>query len=99
MQLLPLRHATYQNLARIVHFVIQASYSQCMKFHFGIRTNIRYGTISEMDLVDQEFRISYVLPLNSITVKNTKLHQKRVYYSKADRKLYNSSYLSNYEHF
>ena len=32
-----------------------------VRFHFGIRTNIRYGTISEMDVVDQKFRISYVM--------------------------------------
>ena len=52
-----------------------------VKFHFGIRRNIRYGTISEMDVVDQKFRISYVLQLNSITVENMKfqvcLYQKQ----------------------
>ena len=44
-----------------------------MRFHFSIRTNyIRYGTISEIPVVDQKFRISYILLLNSITVKNMK---------------------------
>ena len=53
-------------------------------------------------MFDQKFRISYILLLNSITVKNMKfqvyLHQKRAYYLKANRKLYRS-YLSNYVHF
>ena len=43
-----------------------------------------------------------ILLLNSITVKNVKfqvyLHQKRVYYLKANRKRYRS-FLSNYVHF
>ena len=36
-----------------------------VRFHLTIRTNIRYGTISEMDVVEQENfeRISYVLLL------------------------------------
>ena len=41
-----------------------------VRFHFGIRTSIRYGTISEMDVLD----ISYVLLLNFITVRNMKFH-------------------------
>ena len=51
-----------QNLARIVHFVIQAS----------IIVTVRLGTISEIDVVDLKFRVFYILLLNSITVKNMK---------------------------
>ena len=55
-----------------------------------------------MDVVDQKFRISQILLLNSVTVKNMKFHvyllQKGVYYPIFDRKLYRS-YLSNYVHF
>ena len=40
-----------------------------VRFHFGIRTNIIYATISEIHVVVQKFRISYILLLNSITVK------------------------------
>ena len=63
-----------------------------VRFHFGTTTNIRYGTISEMNVVDQNFRISYVLLLNYITVKNMNFqvytYIERVYYPKANRKLY-----------
>ncbi len=38
-------------------------------FDFAIRLNIRYGTISEMDGVDQNIRISNILLLKSIAVK------------------------------
>ena len=55
-----------------------------------------------MDVVDQKFRILYVLLLNSITVKNMNFqvytYIERVYYPKANRKLYRS-YLTNYVHF
>ena len=53
-----------------------------------------------MDIVDQEFRISYVLLLNSVTVKNMKFQvnfNKKEYVT---RKLIEDcsyrSYLSNY---
>ena len=71
-----------QNLARIVHFVIQAS----------IIVTVRLGTISEIDVVDLKFSVFYILLLNSIIVKNMKfqvyLYQKRVHYPKANRKLH-----------
>ena len=76
-----------QNLARIVHFVIQAS----------IIVTVRLGTISEIDVVDLKFRVFYILLLNSITVKNVKfqvyLHQKRVHYPKVNRKLHKNHYV------
>ena len=53
-----------------------------------------------MDVVDQNFRISDVPLLNSITVKNMNFqvytYIERVYYPKANRKLYRS-YLTYYQ--
>ena len=40
-----------------------------VRFHFDMRTKIIYGTISEIDVVDQKFRVFYILLLNSNTFK------------------------------
>ena len=58
-----------------------------------------------MNVIDQNFRISYVLLLNYITVKNMNFqvytYIERVYYPKANRKLYIEVILpiTNYVHF
>ena len=73
-----------------------------VRFHFGIRTNIRYGTISEIHVVDQKFPISYIILSNYITVKEWNFKftciKNRVYYPKANRKKCRT-YSSNYEQF